>query len=211
MNSAPIRRALFLGNSITLHAPAPDIGWTGNWGMAASSRENDYVHLLLERFAESNGGNVPEAKVANIADFERGYATFDIEGIYRAFADFAADVVILAIGENVPPMATEQDLARFRDAVAALLEFVKGTGAPTICVRSSFWPDSVKDPLMRQVCADSGGIFVYIGQLAAEEKYYARSEREYAHDGVAAHPGDAGMLAIADAIWEGMKGSLPGA
>ena len=29
-------RVLFLGNSITLHAPAPNIGWTGNWGMAAT-------------------------------------------------------------------------------------------------------------------------------------------------------------------------------
>ena len=29
-------RMLFLGNSITRHAPRPDIGWTGDYGMAAS-------------------------------------------------------------------------------------------------------------------------------------------------------------------------------
>ena len=39
-------RVLFVGNSITLHGPRPQIGWTNNWGMAASSRDRDYVLLL---------------------------------------------------------------------------------------------------------------------------------------------------------------------
>ena len=39
-------RVLFVGNSITLHGPSPKIGWTNNWGMAATARDKDYVHLL---------------------------------------------------------------------------------------------------------------------------------------------------------------------
>ena len=40
-------RVLFVGNSITRHGPKPDIGWPWDWGMAASSIENDYVHLFM--------------------------------------------------------------------------------------------------------------------------------------------------------------------
>ena len=36
-------RVLFVGNSITLHGPRPQIGWTNNWGMAASARDKDYA------------------------------------------------------------------------------------------------------------------------------------------------------------------------
>ena len=46
------RKVLFVGNSITKHAPAPTIGWYGDWGMAASKKENDYVHLIMKKLDE---------------------------------------------------------------------------------------------------------------------------------------------------------------
>ena len=51
---------LFLGNSITLHPPEADLTpvWTGNWGMAASSQANDYVHLLAGAIDTQTGGNL---------------------------------------------------------------------------------------------------------------------------------------------------------
>ena len=39
--------------------------------------------------------------VGNIADFERGYATYDVAAKAQPFVAFKADLVILAIGENV--------------------------------------------------------------------------------------------------------------
>ena len=44
-------KVLFIGNSITRHEPKPEIGWDNDWGMAASCRENDYVHVAV-RFLE---------------------------------------------------------------------------------------------------------------------------------------------------------------
>jgi len=45
-NDTTIRRVLILGNSITIYSPAPQIGWYGDWGMAAGSKDKDFVHIL---------------------------------------------------------------------------------------------------------------------------------------------------------------------
>lgn len=44
---------LFIGNSITLHGKASY--WPGEWGMAASTREKDYVHLLMKNCRKAGG------------------------------------------------------------------------------------------------------------------------------------------------------------
>jgi FMN phosphatase YigB (HAD superfamily) len=65
------KRVLFIGNSITRHEPAPDIGWYGSWGMAASCEKNDYAHVIISKFEEA--GLPIEYKIKNIADFERAF------------------------------------------------------------------------------------------------------------------------------------------
>lgn len=204
---ARITRVLFLGNSITLHAPKADIGWTGNWGMAASAQEKDYAHVLLQRLAAAAGGAAPHSRIENIVDFERGFATFEIEAKFKTHAGFKADIVVLAIGENVAALATEQKKAAFGKAVAALLARLTRDHTPALFVRSTFWPDPAKDSILRQACLNAGGTFVDIAHLARNEANYARAERQFAHAGVAAHPGDTGMAAIADAIWNAMRGN----
>ena len=62
-----------------------------------------------------------------------------------------------------------------------------------------------KDAILQQKCFEAGGTFVDISGLCKNELNFARSERDYEHAGVAAHPGDAGMAAIADAIFNELK------
>ncbi len=197
-------RVLFLGNSITLHGPAAQIGWSGNWGMAASAQDKDYVHLLLGRISEATGRK-PEAMIENIAEFERNHATYDVGSALKKPLEFNADLVILAIGENVPALASEEARNRFRDAVVGLLSALRKRGEPVILVRSCFWPDKTKDAVLRDACGKAGGVFVDISDLGKDESHAARSERQFAHAGVAAHPGDKGMKAIADALWKAIQ------
>lgn len=195
-------RILFLGNSITLHGPAPQIGWTGNWGMAASAQEKDYAHLLLRRVAEAGLNAKPEAMIENIADFERHYDSYDLASALKKALDFNADLVVVAIGENVPAFPSEDAKSKFKAGFARLLAALKKSGTPAIFVRSCFWPDKAKDEILREVCREAGETFVDISALARDPSYAASSERTFQHSGVAAHPGDKGMKAIADAIWK---------
>jgi lysophospholipase L1-like esterase len=192
-------KVLFLGNSITLHGPKADIAWTGNWGMAASALENDYVHLVSRALAERSDPD-PGMMVKNIADFERAYVGYDFAAKLKEQIGFQPDLIILAIGENVPALKTAGEEAAFLKSVTALLTTIKGERAPTILVRSSFWANPAKDKALATACASVGGIYVDISALGKDEANYARSERDYKHAGVANHPGDKGMAAIADAI-----------
>lgn len=197
------RKVLFLGNSITRHGPKADIDWSGNWGMAASAEAKDYVHLVTAGLAAKSGA-APETMVKNIADFERAHAGYDIAGKLREAIDFQADLIIVAIGENVPALKTPEEQAAFQESVTKLLTALKAGRHPVLLVRSCFWKNSAKDQALRQASTTAGGRFVDISALAGDESLYARSERPFKHAGVANHPGDKGMAAIAAALLEAL-------
>jgi len=199
----PFRKVLFLGNSITKHSPKADIGWTGNWGMAASAEDKDYVHVFTASLTQKQG-SAPEILVKNIADFERAHQGYDFSTKLKEQIDFQADLIVLAIGENVPALKTAEEKTKLQEAVTKLLTTLKGDRKPTILVRSCFWADAAKDEALRGACEAVGGIFADIGALAKDKSLYGRAEREFKHDGVANHPGDKGMAAIAAALMKAL-------
>ena len=204
--SRSFHRVLFLGNSITSHSPKKDIGWSGNWGMAATAKNKDFVHRVADALSKE-AGKPCETMINNIAGFERDYANYNLKPMLEEALKFDADLIILAIGENVAKLDSDEASAKFTDSTRQLLKSLQTDDAdsPVVVVRSCFWANEAKDQALRQVCEEVGGIFVNIGNLGADESNYARSEREISHKGVAAHPGDKGMKAIADAILEALK------
>lgn len=204
VGSLRVGKVLILGNSVTRHGPAPEIGWTGDWGMAASAKEKDFAHRLVDLIAKEAGGT-PELKVKNIADFERRQTDYDVAKELKDELAFEADVVIVAIGANAPNPATDEAKARYRSACKGLLAEVKKHGHPVLFVRSEFWDEPVKEAIMKPECLDAGGVYVDIGAPAKDGANAARSERKIDHDGVAGHPGDRGMQVIADALWAAIR------
>ena len=113
---------------------------------------------------------------------------------------FEPDLVVLAIGENVSGLGSDNAKAQFKAGVLKILKNFLAKRRAMVVVRSCFWADSAKDQMLSQACQEVNGIFVDVGQLGKDESNFARSERQFQHAGVAGHPGDKGMKAIADAI-----------
>jgi hypothetical protein len=203
LNQLPVGKLLILGNSITIHNPAP--GWPGNWGMAASDADKDYVHRLAAHITKATGGQ-PKWMSRNIADFERGHPTYDVAAGMKDELAFKPEVVIVAIGENVPPLGTDEAKTKYREAFVRLLDVLTKNSHPLIVVRSCFWANPEKDELMKQAAAQTGAIWVDVGALGGDPANAARSERKFEHDGIAGHPGDRGMQALADALWAAIQG-----
>lgn len=204
IGSLQVGKILFLGNSITQHGPAPDIGWTGDWGMAASAREKDYVHLLMDQISKA-AGKRPKFMVRNIADFERQLTDYKVQDALKMELAFEADLIILAIGENTPTPTTDEARKRLADALRDLLTQLTKQGRPTLIVRSQFWAEPVKDELLKKACENAGGIFVDLAGLGLAPANAAKSERQIDHLGVAGHPGDKGMAAIAAKLWNAIQ------
>ena len=205
---AGVSKILFLGNSITLHPPSEAIGWSNNWGMAASEEAKDYVHLVTAAIAESTG-STPEIMVKNIADFERDYVNYNVETqLADAFA-FKPDLFVLAIGENV----TLTDATQFKAGIMRIINGVRAQSQPIIAVRSCFWADAAKDLALGQAAQQAGAIFVNISSLGSVEANLARSEPTFsapAFNTFNSHPGDRGMAAIASAIVQSVVVQDPG-
>ena len=198
-------KILFIGNSITLHGVKPDIGWHGLWGMAASARERDYVHQTMRMVHEA----APDAgyMILQAADWERGFwkAPEEFESL-RTAREYGADILVFRLGENVIG-----DHMRQYDLTAAfegLIGYLNPTGRAQVIVTDMFWPNPEKDESARKAAKASNARFVSINHLGTQDEMKAVGLFE--HVGVAAHPGDLGMLRIAEAIFSEMKDMLKG-
>src|ERR1035437_2491134 len=93
-------KLLVIGNSLTRHGIAENIGWTHVSGMAATTMRNDFVHLLFYKTENL----LPKRKIClrmtNFADFERNYTTFNFKAI-DILAGYHPDVIVFQLGENV--------------------------------------------------------------------------------------------------------------
>jgi len=190
------RRVMFCGNSLTCHAPNAGIGWTNNWGMAASRPERDYVHLLV-RALEARSGTRPEFTLTAIP-LEQGYENSEkLSAAIAKAVDWQPDLVVLAYGENAHSVTNDANEALCRAAYLKTTCALRDAGAEVV-LRAPFWPSGRFRRFLSGVAAETGAIYVDIGDLGNRDEMTAKGL--FKHGGVAMHPGDAGMIAIADRI-----------
>lgn len=200
MGDTDAKRILFVGNSITRHGVAPWIGWNNDWGMAASAKEKDYVHLTAAALQERWGAC--DFCVVQAADWERNYTDPALlEKQFFAARDFSADVVVLRLGENVIRETFNYDA--FVNAYCDMAHFFASKPEAQIIVTDLVWSHTDIDRAIHAAADKLGVDCIHFGDLGERDEMSAKGLFE--HSGVAGHPGDRGMKEISDRILEAIK------
>ncbi|GAB3973857.1 hypothetical protein GCM10028806_28600 [Spirosoma terrae] len=199
-------RAVFVGNSITKHPPAPGIGWLYYWGMAASAEDKDFVHLMLAALRTANP-NLQHYITYDGAYFEGNYLAGIPDNLYKAFytdnveaafgAGNLADFIGVYISENLDNGAFNE--TQFRAQLDKLLASIPHTSNCTIQFRNSFWDgQNLSNAAIQQYCLDKGYKFVDISSIRELSQYMSPDVDGH-------HPNDAGMAALASLQLEQLK------
>jgi cyanate lyase len=222
-SSSGISRILIVGNSITkLVAQSGSDGWqspalsaAGGWGRASSTQDKDFAHILESRFKKLNSS----AKVLPLweAPFERdylyspaGWLTYDFTALQnRILSGFNGDkpeLIIIRLGENVSN--AEVEVNNFKAGYKKLLDKISEVSAPNakIIVTNSMWPDQpLADARILEVANERSLPFVNLSDMISNPIFLAGNDpatlAAFPNNTGDRHPGDAGMLEIADRIW----------
>lgn len=191
----PFNNVLILGNSITHHAPAPEVGWSGDWGMAASAKEKDFVHLLTAKFKSENPAVIVNHK--NIADFETNYWNYNLSTLDNLNA-LKPDLLILRIAENVDINTIEQH--EFTKHYTALINYFKASNpkVKVMCV-AGFWKNQTQENAIKKCSAETNSLYVELSSL--DNIAYSAWDLYPNNHAIGGHPSDVGMSAIANIIW----------
>jgi hypothetical protein len=193
------QRILFIGNSLTIAHPAPELGWAWMWGMAASQADKDFIHQMQLALAAQQG-NVPEIGIIS-ADLHRwSSVTPDIMFRGQTVQEFAPDLVIVQMGEHATANTP------YADYLTAYSQIVSwAPDARFIAVGIWGGPlDDVRGQNVKQVAAATGMQYVKIRDLHTPEN----EATQYDDRGVAWHPNDAGHYLIAERILHALQFAL---
>ena len=199
LRAEPITHLLVLGNSIAWHTPSAALGWGGNWGMAASKQETDFAHVITSMLEKAQEGQRPVLYVKNVSDFEQN-TSFDFDRL-KFVEEFQPDAVIVFLGDNVKSNQSNANI--FKGQYEKLLRTLVGNSKKNLYCVSTWWTNKKVDEEIFLACGAQGGRFVDIKNISKLPGM--KAGQMYSNSGVAAHPSDAGMEAIAKNIVSAMK------
>ena len=193
------KRIMFVGNSITLHGIKDDIGWHIECGMAASKKENDYVHILMKQVDEI----IPDSEycICQVAEWERNYRNGEeTYHLFESASDFNADIIVMRFIENCPK--NDFDSKIFKSQLDGLFKFLNKSGNAKFVITTGFWRHPGDNAII-EYAKENNLPLVELGDLGEKDEMKAIGLFE--HEGVANHPGDLGMKNMAEKIFVELK------
>lgn len=158
-----------LGNSITCNEIEEGLWW-GNWGMAASSEEKDYVHLVSNWLGGQSVRPVTTT-VLDLKKWEVAQKRDDILADYETYFNEHTDLITIQTGENITD---------YRDTLTMdylnLVDFVKkkAPNALILMLGETLWPSELDRTQIRTVLGrflfTSDDVFKTVDVLSGGEK-----------------------------------------
>lgn len=199
-----IRNWLIIGNSITI-SPINSYWW-GQWGMAASRRENDYVHVLTDLIRQKYVNlEDPQIIWSGPTSWERTHnQNYDYETKLAPYLSADTDLVVLRLGDNVVDYTNYE--ANYGTYLDKIREYAPNA---QIIATGVFWNNPTTDNAQRNAALSRGIPFVELSDLD-QPKYksfigdvvWGDDGQQHTVDnlGVSKHPNDNGMAQIATRI-----------
>lgn len=192
---------LVIGNSITQHG----IGeyWWGLWGMAATQKSNDFVHVIANYLSKNFDVNFD---IFNFFQWElMHYDRAETLAMLNKFHGKNYDFIVIQLGENVNNSETfEKD---FFELIKNIRE--KISAGAKIFVVGNFWRNEIVDFIKFKISLMTGSFFVNLMDIQSAEfaigtgvEVFGDDGKKHlvTHSGVAKHPNDKAMRICAERI-----------
>ncbi len=195
------RKFLVIGNSFSIHGKCSY--WWGEWGMAASKKEADYVHLI----AKAISGNTPvHPDVFNFATWEiQSYDRHETLQLLDKFDFSSYEFIVVQLGENIV------DASDVVDDFYELLSYIREQSSPDkrIFVYGNLWANDILDEIKEEICKLVSADYISVKPIQSSQYISGMkrsvlgddgSEHIIEHKGVAMHPNDEAMKFYADEL-----------
>lgn len=184
-------KILVVGNSILKNDPMPEIGWNGDWGMAATTKNTDFLHIYRNLLKRTKKYYSVDVKFMNISAWENNF-DFDLNQYHNIdCSDY--DIIIVRLGENVT------DIPNYYSALGKMINYFKAEKTKVI-ITGIIWENNEKENIQKQVALDNKYNYISFDDFRIDADNYSWGLFENSQ--VAAHPSNAGMLYIAKLLFK---------
>lgn len=194
---------LAIGNSITWHGKTSY--WWNECGMAATTAENDYYHLICNHLNQAKGNVCSHVTNFSIWETQAHDRAETFESIKKYMSN-ELDLITIQLSENVIDYTTWE--ADYVELVSYIKQ--KSPNAQIILI-GDFW-NTVKTDVKERVAQQTNVQLANLNEIVGNTSYQCGigtivydeegNSHTVEHDGVAMHPGDSGMGYIANKVIE---------